>query len=323
MTRIPVFDMMKGIAILFMIIGHCQIPDSLHRIIYLFHLPLFFIVSGYFYKNNSLKPQLVKDLKRLVVPYFLCAFVVGIKYGIDAFRLHDFSKIPDFCLAVIWGSCPIQIEDFSLPDIGPIWFLLALFWCRQIFNWIMTYKSGPIFVISIALFSTLLSQFVIFPWSILQGMSGMLFYLMGFLFAHHQNSRHTLLPLSVLIIPIAYFYGAIDMHTGLYPNFTMNVLGALAASYLLYVFLDFISQIHFLRSSMSWLGEWSLLILGVHYIEFMLINWNAKISFWMETCEEPVVWVIGIRILSIIASVFFLSRISFIKQIFVGGAKTK
>jgi len=43
------FDIMKGIAILCMMIGHSTWPPEwLHRLIYSFHMPLFFIVAGYF-----------------------------------------------------------------------------------------------------------------------------------------------------------------------------------------------------------------------------------------------------------------------------------
>lgn len=43
------FDIMKGVAILAMIAGHCFIPLKLHHFIYIWHMPLFFMVSGYFF----------------------------------------------------------------------------------------------------------------------------------------------------------------------------------------------------------------------------------------------------------------------------------
>ncbi len=45
------FDIMKGIGILLVLIGHVwQLPDSIHQTIYSFHMPMFFIVAGYFSK---------------------------------------------------------------------------------------------------------------------------------------------------------------------------------------------------------------------------------------------------------------------------------
>jgi fucose 4-O-acetylase-like acetyltransferase len=51
--RNPTFDIMKGIGIVAMIVGHCILPYSLSHYIYAWHMPLFFFVSGYFYKQKQ------------------------------------------------------------------------------------------------------------------------------------------------------------------------------------------------------------------------------------------------------------------------------
>jgi fucose 4-O-acetylase-like acetyltransferase len=48
--REDVFDIMKGVGIILMIIGHCAIPRLLWHFIFSFHMPLFFIISGFFFK---------------------------------------------------------------------------------------------------------------------------------------------------------------------------------------------------------------------------------------------------------------------------------
>jgi len=54
--RILYFDIAKGIAILAVIIGHLGgLPDILGRFIFSFHMPLFFLISGYFMKPMSMK----------------------------------------------------------------------------------------------------------------------------------------------------------------------------------------------------------------------------------------------------------------------------
>lgn len=48
------FDMMKGIGIILVIIGHLAHGFGwLVPAIYTFHMPLFFILSGYFYKEKK------------------------------------------------------------------------------------------------------------------------------------------------------------------------------------------------------------------------------------------------------------------------------
>lgn len=52
--RNPVFDIMRGIGILLVVLGHAGFPFS--GWIYLFHMPLFFLLSGWFYKPEHTVP---------------------------------------------------------------------------------------------------------------------------------------------------------------------------------------------------------------------------------------------------------------------------
>ena len=63
-------DIMRGIGILSMLVGHCVIPDLLYKFIYMWHMPLFFIVSGYFFKRTEFMKTLYGSFKNLILPYF-------------------------------------------------------------------------------------------------------------------------------------------------------------------------------------------------------------------------------------------------------------
>lgn len=59
-----------------MVIGHASSP--FHDFIYLFHMPLFFMISGFFFNPEKIfkkKAFLIKKLNRLYIP-----FVFGIYY---------------------------------------------------------------------------------------------------------------------------------------------------------------------------------------------------------------------------------------------------
>ena len=43
----------KGIAIILIVVGHAEAPDFLTRFIYLFHMPIFFITAGYFFRRAT------------------------------------------------------------------------------------------------------------------------------------------------------------------------------------------------------------------------------------------------------------------------------
>ena len=54
--RLEWVDISKGIGILLVIIGHCvYIGGSIHNWIFSFHMPLFFILSGMFIKDEPVQ----------------------------------------------------------------------------------------------------------------------------------------------------------------------------------------------------------------------------------------------------------------------------
>lgn len=52
-SRNTTISIVKGICIILMVIGHSGCPELLHDFIYLFHMPVFFFVSGYFCKREE------------------------------------------------------------------------------------------------------------------------------------------------------------------------------------------------------------------------------------------------------------------------------
>lgn len=120
--------MVKGIAILLVIIGHTAKGfGMLTPVISTFHMPLFFIVSGYFYKEKNFFDLLKRDTRSLLLPY-LSVSVLFVLYGIViAIWQHNPNK------AVFWIDAFLR-AGMNECAIGPLWFLLAMFWCRLFYN---------------------------------------------------------------------------------------------------------------------------------------------------------------------------------------------
>lgn len=77
-------SIVKGIAIILMVIGHAEAPGLLMRFIYLFHMPLFFITAGYFFSKKYLDNPwdfCVKRFKGLYIPF--------LKWGIFFLLIHN------------------------------------------------------------------------------------------------------------------------------------------------------------------------------------------------------------------------------------------
>lgn len=74
-NRIVSFDILKGGGILLVILGHIQIPYMLKTVIYSFHMPLFFFVSGCFFRPISLREFFAKKTRQLLIPWAFFAFL--------------------------------------------------------------------------------------------------------------------------------------------------------------------------------------------------------------------------------------------------------
>lgn len=65
-------DLLKGVGIILMVLGHMHFNASFERYIFGFHMPLFFVVSGYLYNNKrTLGKTILEKAKSLLIPYFV------------------------------------------------------------------------------------------------------------------------------------------------------------------------------------------------------------------------------------------------------------
>lgn len=69
-------DMVRGILIVCVVMGHYR-SDSLHDILYMFHMPLFFIISGFLLNKDKLLVDgyLRNKAETLLIPYAIYIFL--------------------------------------------------------------------------------------------------------------------------------------------------------------------------------------------------------------------------------------------------------
>lgn len=106
--RNPVVSMVKGIAIVLVVVGHSLPLDIWPRnIIYMFHVPLFFFVSGYCFKEKYLSDGVTflrHRLRGLWWPF--------VKYGVPMVLLHNV-----FCSLHVYGPL-CDVVPYTLPQMG-------------------------------------------------------------------------------------------------------------------------------------------------------------------------------------------------------------
>lgn len=75
-ARSRYIDIAKGLGILLVLLGHLLPNDvQLKSVIYSFHMPLFFIVSGIVVKDYSFKERLRRRTQTILIPYILWALI--------------------------------------------------------------------------------------------------------------------------------------------------------------------------------------------------------------------------------------------------------
>lgn len=129
-----VISISKGMCIILMVIAHTDGHLLLTKFIYLFHVPLFFFVSGYFNKGteslSELKSRLVKRIKRLYLPFvfygllFLLFDNLFLRWGFYADGAMHVTDLRSFVILLLELLLKMNVPSQLL---GPMWFVRSLF----------------------------------------------------------------------------------------------------------------------------------------------------------------------------------------------------
>lgn len=132
--RVAWVDIAKGIAIILVVTGHTISSSSqLIPMIFMFHMPLFFIMAGYTFKPKPMAEVVRSSARRLLVPYVIIfALWQGVKWlqQPDALSL---GALGDLALRFIFASGSPN-DEMGITATGMAWFLVCLFVSRVALN---------------------------------------------------------------------------------------------------------------------------------------------------------------------------------------------
>ena len=123
-SRARYLDIAKGIGITLVVFGHLSERYQFLRIlVYSFHMPLFFIISGSLNKDSPLRQCLKNGMQKLVLPtYQILAFDLMLRILKSVLEHSQFPSLAELVNGllihggVLWNA--------------PVWFLMTLFACR-------------------------------------------------------------------------------------------------------------------------------------------------------------------------------------------------
>ena len=132
-------DVLRGLGIILIVLGHAAFPYT--HFLYLFHLIIFFILSGYFFKEEhvkdkeSLKKFIILKIKRLYVPFvignIICVLLNNTFISLNLYDNinHEYFGFKDIIVNII----KIILFRGNTEMLGATWFLPILFFISIIY----------------------------------------------------------------------------------------------------------------------------------------------------------------------------------------------
>lgn len=136
-------DIGKGIAIILMVIGHTSIPSVLSNFIWAFHMPFFFIVSGWVthWDKTSVKEFIIRRCKTLLIPFVVYSIIVLALYsqlGINKWQdmlLHGWGGYALWFIPVLFVASLIAKLVMSQKGVSLVWAIVILIAIGAIFRY--------------------------------------------------------------------------------------------------------------------------------------------------------------------------------------------
>lgn len=318
-SRISWVDVCRGIAIILVLYGHALSNDTQRFLIYAFHMPLFFFLSGVVFKHDRIKSfysVIVKNFKTILFPYVLFAiltFIVG--FIILQPQNYTYDAIMKQIYGVLYGNGNNGYLAYNVA----LWFLPCLFLVKVFFALlarIINNDKGIILIlITFSLFGYYFSAFQ--PESKLffgleTAFTGIVFFGAGYLWNKNEKLKHLFISNNLLILCVAiiatitfawlnfHFYGnQIDMRLNRINNYYLFYLGAfsgITASILL-------SMIIKKNSLLEYFGKHSLILFVWHTVLFSFFRLHNIPPFKIEFIT-PIIFVIQASAIIFIFRIF-------------------
>lgn len=210
MLRNNLIDSLKGFAILLMVFGHLiqltsidssYLSNPIYIFIYSFHMPLFIMISGFFFNKSSNQRSLKNVINNRVVtvllPYFSWTTIfIIIWFVLKGYNLNFFELMLKYFNTFLF--------------VSKLWFLWVLFICILLTSldiYIQKY-IGKISIVFLILFIYILPETEMFALISIKYMFP--FFILGYYYNKYYNKLHKCIPyisgVSLLLYPIMLFF---------------------------------------------------------------------------------------------------------------------
>lgn len=198
-------DNAKSLGVFLVILGHVwSAPPELLKWIYSFHMPAFFILSGYFFdpdkvKRNGRASYMLRRAKRLMVPYMFFGFACAVPWILAGKGVSQFQ----FFKRIVGTLYSVPTLDFNF-NCTPIWFLSCMVCVSVIAVALIGFPKKVRIILSIIFlcigWATPTASTFYWPWCLNAAFTGLFFFSIGIALQQVKYFSMPRLPLVILAL---------------------------------------------------------------------------------------------------------------------------
>lgn len=295
----------KGIAIILMVIGHAEAPEMVTNFIYTFHMPLFFIASGYFFSEAAAADPwrfCEKRFKGLYIPFlkwsifFLLLHNVLFHFGIlnEQYGNWTGGVTHPYTLHQVWQRLVLIVTSMSGYDefiAGAFWFfrglmvasILYLVFFRLLNTKLHISPSRAAFMIALGAVAFcafhILShtKLTYYPNGFWRETWGIFFFALGFLFKRYEakipsGAFLTAAYFILLCIAAKMHFSGMNNSGRLRDLWTLPITGSIGFLMVYQISRQIAMRGSWIRSLLTFIGDNTLYVFIFHIISFKVVS---------------------------------------------------
>lgn len=287
-NRLDYVDLLKGIGILLVIIGH-TISSAMRGIIFSFHMPLFFMTSGMTYSfavdRSDFYFKTRKATKKLLMPAII---LICVRYALHCIKQiliggGQIISIWDLPLSLLFSSgVDVRLNGWSIPRVYEVWFLVVLFFVREVCDLlhglIRNIRWRMLTVCTLTILGVWMGQVCWLPFSFDIVLACTVFFYFGRWLKEKNLYRRTNL-VTMCVMGIASFGGMLieytiahnylELATREYPLFPLCYLIAFIIVVGLLPVCKVIRRWGYISKMLTYVGRNSYILFCVHCLDFL------------------------------------------------------
>lgn len=295
-------SILRFLGIVAVVFGHIGFSISgkgsdLHTIIYFYHMPLFFFISGYLYKQNTFKNTIIKSIKGLYIPFVICSLIFiclrDVFISLGYYRMNTVAGLN----GLISQRTLIDVFSFRYhePLLGAMWFIPCLFIVRILYflidkaiekikftsdskDILLPLIIGLLFVYGLNL--GINKQFLRYQLDVV--FVAILFYYLGIQYKIYKEYIPIKFSIAIPLLIIMWQnirFGFIDLNNRSYVNAAFLIFNALSGIYINFALVRVLQGIRseWIKKSMYKIGQSTFWILVLNFVIFKVIT-HIKLS---------------------------------------------